>query len=115
MAIPGIRRPWTIFSSCRCRRRTSAKFSGTTARASMRSKKRRVRQRSRSRKKEESTIMEAKPQNALERFITKTRALFAKEPDLDKRWTALAPVLAELLADPEVLEASKSWPDCVPA
>jgi predicted metal-dependent enzyme (double-stranded beta helix superfamily) len=59
--------------------------------------------------------MEAKPQNALERFITKTRALFAKEPDLDKRWTALAPVLAELIADPEVREAAKSWPDCVPA
>ena len=59
--------------------------------------------------------MEAKPQNALERFIEKTRELFAKEPDLEKRWTALAPVLAELIADPEVLEASKSWPDCVPA
>jgi predicted metal-dependent enzyme (double-stranded beta helix superfamily) len=59
--------------------------------------------------------METKTQNALERFISKTRELFAKEPDLDKRWTALAPILAELLADPEVVEASKSWPDCVPA
>lgn len=59
--------------------------------------------------------MEAKTQNALERFIKKTRALFAKEPDLEKRWTALSPILAELLADPEVREASKSWPDCVPA
>lgn len=54
-------------------------------------------------------------QNALERFISKTRELFAREPDLDKRWTALSPILAELLADPEVLEASKNWPDCVPA
>jgi predicted metal-dependent enzyme (double-stranded beta helix superfamily) len=54
-------------------------------------------------------------ETALERFIRKTRALFAEEPDLDKRWNALRPVLAELLADPEVMEASKHWPDCVPA
>jgi predicted metal-dependent enzyme (double-stranded beta helix superfamily) len=55
------------------------------------------------------------PQNALERFISKTRELFASESDLEKRWKALTPILAELLADPEVVEASKSWPDCVPA
>jgi predicted metal-dependent enzyme (double-stranded beta helix superfamily) len=54
-------------------------------------------------------------ENAMERFIRKTRALFAKEPDLDKRWNSLRPILAELLADPEVIEASKKWPDCVPA
>jgi predicted metal-dependent enzyme (double-stranded beta helix superfamily) len=54
-------------------------------------------------------------QNALDRFVSKTRELFAREPDLDKRWTALTPILAELLADPEVIEASKHWPDCVPA
>jgi predicted metal-dependent enzyme (double-stranded beta helix superfamily) len=58
--------------------------------------------------------MGTKSENALERFIRKTRALFARETDLDKRWTELSPVLAELLADPEVVEASKSWPDCVP-
>lgn len=57
----------------------------------------------------------ADKQNAFERFVSKTRELFAKEPDLDKRWTALSPILAELLADAEVLEASKEWPDCVPA
>lgn len=60
-------------------------------------------------------VMVSKTQNALERFIKKTRELFAKESDLDKRWTTLSPILAELLADPEVREASKSWPDCVPA
>jgi predicted metal-dependent enzyme (double-stranded beta helix superfamily) len=54
-------------------------------------------------------------ENAMERFVRKTRALFAKETDLDKRWNALRPILAELLADPAVLEASKHWPDCVPA
>src|SRR5256885_639742 len=51
--------------------------------------------------------------NALDRFIAKTRDLFAEEPDLEKRWTLLTPVLAELLADPEVVEASKGWPECV--
>lgn len=58
--------------------------------------------------------VETKTQDALERFIGKTRDLFAREPDLEKRWTALSPILAELLADSEVLEASKGWPDCVP-
>jgi len=59
--------------------------------------------------------MEAKKQNALERFVAKTRALFAVENDPEKRWTSLKPILAELLADPEVKEAAKGWPDCVPA
>ncbi len=54
-------------------------------------------------------------ENALERFVHKARALFAREPDLDKRWNALRPILAELLADSEVIQASKKWPDCIPA
>jgi predicted metal-dependent enzyme (double-stranded beta helix superfamily) len=54
-------------------------------------------------------------ENALVRFVRKTRELFAREPDLDRRWNALRPILAELLADPEVIAASKHWPDCVPA
>jgi predicted metal-dependent enzyme (double-stranded beta helix superfamily) len=54
-------------------------------------------------------------ENAMERFIRKTRALFAQEPDLDKRWNALRPILAELLADPTVIQAARHWPDCVPA
>ena len=58
--------------------------------------------------------MEDHKPNALERFIEKTRTLFAAESDMDKRWTALTPILAEMLADPDVREASKSWPDCVP-
>jgi predicted metal-dependent enzyme (double-stranded beta helix superfamily) len=53
-------------------------------------------------------------EDALQRFVRKTRELFAGENDLEKRWPALKPVLAELLADPQVLAASKSWPDCVP-
>lgn len=58
--------------------------------------------------------VETRTQDALQRFVSKTRDLFTEEPDLEKRWTELAPILAELLADPEVLEASKDWPDCVP-
>ena len=61
------------------------------------------------------TQNETQTENALSRFVRKTRDLFAKELDLDKRWNALRPILAELLADPEVIEASKHWPDCVPA
>jgi predicted metal-dependent enzyme (double-stranded beta helix superfamily) len=57
--------------------------------------------------------VETKTDNALDRFIGKTRDLFAEESDLEKRWTELTPILAELLADPEVIEASKHWPDCV--
>ncbi len=51
---------------------------------------------------------QAQSENAMERFVRKTRALFAQEPDLDKRWNSLRPILAELLADPEVIAASKT-------
>lgn len=51
-------------------------------------------------------------ETSLDRFIAKTRELFAREPDQEKRFTALSPILAELLADPAVIEASKKWPDC---
>ena len=59
-------------------------------------------------------VVETRKENALDRFVGKTRELFAHEPDLDVRWTALTPILAELLADPAVIAASKSWPDCAP-
>jgi len=51
--------------------------------------------------------------NALETFVSKTKDLFASEPDLDKRWEALTPILSDLIADPAVIAASKNWPDCV--
>jgi predicted metal-dependent enzyme (double-stranded beta helix superfamily) len=53
-----------------------------------------------------------KTETALDRFVNKTRALFAREADLENRWTALEPILKELLSDPTVIEASKKWPDC---
>ena len=62
-----------------------------------------------------ATQSQTQSENAMERFVRKTRALFAQEPDLDKRWNSLRPILAELLADPDVIAASKQWPDCVPA
>ena len=49
-------------------------------------------------------------QNAVDRFISKTRELFAREADLDKRWAALPPILTELLEDPAAREASNHWP-----
>ena len=60
-------------------------------------------------------VVETRKQSALDRFVAKTRELFAREPDLDARWTALTPILADLLADPAVIAASKDWPECVPA
>ena len=56
--------------------------------------------------------MTTKTGTALDRFISKTRDLFASESDPERRWTALGPILAELLADPAVVEASKKWPEC---
>lgn len=58
--------------------------------------------------------VDTKPENAMDRFIRRTRDLFSEEPDPEERWTALKPILAELLSDPEVIAASKKWPDCVP-
>ncbi len=60
-----------------------------------------------------STVV--KVENALDLFVAETRELFAKEPDVERRWAALTPVLAKFLADPEVIAASKNWPECVPA
>jgi predicted metal-dependent enzyme (double-stranded beta helix superfamily) len=59
-------------------------------------------------------VIETKKENALERFVAQTRELFANETNIDKRWETLRPMLAELMADPSVIEASKDWPDCVP-
>lgn len=59
--------------------------------------------------------VQIKTENALDQFVSDTRELFAREHDPERRWTALTPILAKLLADPEVIEASKSWPECVPA
>ena len=54
--------------------------------------------------------METSSRDAQERFVSKMRELFAREPNVDNRWSAVPPILAELLADPEVREASKGWP-----
>lgn len=51
-------------------------------------------------------------ETSLDRFVHDTRALFARENDPERRWTSLGPILAELLADPAVVAASKAWPEC---
>jgi predicted metal-dependent enzyme (double-stranded beta helix superfamily) len=56
--------------------------------------------------------MTIRTDNALDRFVNKTRDLFARESDPETRWSSLSPVLAELLADRDVIAASKLWPDC---
>jgi len=58
--------------------------------------------------------VETRTQNAMDRFVAKTRDLFSEETDLERRWELLRPILAELLADPEVLEASQDWPEMSP-
>lgn len=58
-------------------------------------------------------VMQTETGNALGQFVAETRALFGRKADPEKRWTALAPVLAKLLADHDVLEASRRWPECV--
>ncbi|PZC47451.1 MAG: putative metal-dependent enzyme of the double-stranded beta helix superfamily [Chloroflexi bacterium] len=58
--------------------------------------------------------MVVKTENAVTKFIAQTRELFAGEPDPEKRWESMRPVLLELLSDPQVMESSKNWPDCVP-
>lgn len=57
--------------------------------------------------------MDHSAENPLDRFIGEARELFDKEPELEKRWTELTPILSRLLADPDVLVASKNWPSCV--
>ena len=41
-----------------------------------------------------ATQSQTQSDNPMERFVRKTRALFAHEPDLDKRWNALRPISA---------------------
>jgi predicted metal-dependent enzyme (double-stranded beta helix superfamily) len=59
--------------------------------------------------------VQTKTENALDQFVSETRRLFASQADPGRRWEELAPILSKLLADPEVIEASKNWPDCVHA
>jgi hypothetical protein len=50
--------------------------------------------------------------DALARFVADARAVFARESAPEARWAAMRPVLAALLADREVVTASKRWPTC---
>lgn len=56
--------------------------------------------------------MATSTENALDRFVKKTRELFARQADEEARWSAMTPILGELLAEPDVIQASKRWPYC---
>jgi hypothetical protein len=51
-------------------------------------------------------------ETALDRFVGEARERFTREADPERRWTSLGPSLAKLLAEPAVVEASKTWPVC---
>jgi predicted metal-dependent enzyme (double-stranded beta helix superfamily) len=57
--------------------------------------------------------MTAQSESAVSRFIAATRSLFAGEKEAERRWQKLAPLLRDLLADPQVRVGSKNWPECV--
>ena len=57
--------------------------------------------------------MTIQTENALDRFILAAREWFSTEKDPQRRWEGLKPLLAELIADPEVIEGSARWPECV--
>lgn len=46
------------------------------------------------------------------RFISGVHKLYADEQDPERRWEQMRPLLAELLADPEILKRSRTWPYC---
>jgi len=59
--------------------------------------------------------MVSQKKSAIGQFIASMRTLFAEEQDVEKRWERLAPLLRELLADPEIMARSKKWPKCAQA
>ncbi len=59
-----------------------------------------------------STATSTTMETAFDDFIKKTRELFARESEPEKRWVTMHPFMKELLNDPKVIEASKKWPVC---
>lgn len=51
-------------------------------------------------------------QTPAKRFIAAVRQLHDDEPDIDKRWEKMGPLLSELLAHPGVKAQSENWPSC---
>lgn len=50
--------------------------------------------------------------SAVQHFIESTRNLFAREPDPERRWERMKPLLSILLEDADVKAQSKEWPSC---
>ncbi len=59
--------------------------------------------------------MVSQKKSAIGQFIASMCTQFAEEQDVEKRWERLAPLLRELLADPEIMARSKKWPKCAQA
>lgn len=59
--------------------------------------------------------MSVQKETAMSRFVASARRLWAEEPDAEKRWEKLVPLLRGLLADPELQARSKEWPARGPA
>ena len=51
--------------------------------------------------------------SAVKQFISQIRDLYEKEPDVDKRWEKMIPVMRELLADEDARKDSAAWPETV--
>ena len=47
---------------------------------------------------------------AVETFIERARAVYARETDMERRFEAIRPLLRELLDDPTLRERSHAWP-----
>ncbi len=56
--------------------------------------------------------MASPSQSAVQNFITSTRRLFVEEPDAEKRWRKMTPLLQKLIADPAIKQQSSGWPSC---
>jgi len=54
--------------------------------------------------------MGTQKESALSRFIASARHLWVEEPEAEKRWDRLVPLLRALLADPELRARSREWP-----
>ena len=51
--------------------------------------------------------------SAFNRFIASARSIFEKEKETEKRWQAIAVLLRDLVADPELRQKSRDWPACI--
>ncbi|MBK19791.1 MAG: hypothetical protein CMM52_13235 [Rhodospirillaceae bacterium] len=54
--------------------------------------------------------MEKPPLPAARKFVDRIRALYAQNLEADKLWAEIRVTMGPLLADPQLIESSKTWP-----